>query len=176
APSPLRELGVAVALKFGEGIDGRLTAKDIASAKNYLPRRIAPDLRPGVVEALNRLDAIVQLRDRETQLAAEGFEVYRPEPALSVHSLRAMGHAIIRIDDDAERPQTVDLELGRIIRLSAHNEKGRALPPPEIETDTGAPLWVRTANGTRDVIFLVPGIYRLRVRDRASGDKKLIVR
>ena len=176
APSPLRELGVAVALKFSENLDGRLAMDDLDAADGYLQRRIAPDLRPGVTEALRRLRAIVDLRDRQAQLADDGFEVYEPEPALSVHALRAAGRATIVVDGSAEAPATLELVVGVPVRLASTDEKGRPLAPPEIETDTGAPLLVRSIDDARDVMFMVPGTYRLRVRGRASGDKKAIVR
>lgn len=204
APSPLRELGVAVALKFGEHMDGRLAASDVDSARQFLLRRIAPDLRPGVTQALDRLRAMVEIRDRQTALANEGFVIYQPEPALSVHALRVMGRATIVVDGNPDADKVLELKVGEPVRLAATDEKGRPLDPPEIETDTGAPLLVRTGDKAtglderterdvtahrsdrspstdrapvaRDVVFMVPGAYRLRVRGRASGDKKVIVR
>lgn len=176
APSPLRELGVAAALKFSEQVDGRLSIADLETTERFVLRRIAPDLRPGVTEALTRLKAIVETRDQQDALVADGYEVYDHEPALSVHALRAMGRAAIIVDGDADRPNAIEAEVGQPVRLSSVDEKGRPLDPPEIETDTGAPLLVRAIDGARDVIFMVPGAYRIRVPGRASGDKKVKVR
>ncbi len=174
APSPLRELGVAVALKFGEGLDGRLTTVDLKSAQSYLPRRIAPDLRPGVLDALVRLQTMVDVRDRRDDLIADGFSPYRPEPALSVHALRVMGAATILIDGQRDPAPTVKLPVGVPVSLSAVDDKNRPLGPPEIESDTHAPLLIRPHADAREVVFMVPGGYRLRVRGRAAGDKKVI--
>ena len=175
APSPLRELGVAVALRFGEGMDGRLTATDLRTAQSFLLRRIAPDLRPGVTEALARLRAMTEVRDRQADLIADGFEPYRPEPALSVHALRVMGAATILVDGQRATDPTATLPLGVPVALSATDDKGRSLDPPEIESDTDAPLLVRPHADGREVVFMVPGRYRLRVRERAAGDKKVVV-
>ena len=176
APSPLRELGVAVALKFNDRPDGLLGTEDVNAAQQFLLRRIAPDLRPGVTEALQRLSAIVELRDRKEALFEDGYLEYAPEPALSVHALRAMGRATILVDGAEDDAKVLALNVGQPVHLSAIDEKQRPLDPPEIETDTGAPLWIRPRDDGRDVLFLVPGAYRLRVRGRASGDKKVMVR
>ncbi len=176
APSPLRELGVGVALKFSDRIDGQLDRSDVAFAEKFLIRRIAPDLRPGVTEALDLLGRTVQTRDRQESLCAEGFAIYAPEAALSVHALRARGRATIIVDGEVELPKLVEVTIGRPTRLSSVDDKGRVLDPPEVETDTGAPVLVRPQNGARDVIFMVPGNYRLRVPSRASGDLRVLVR
>ena len=176
APSPLRELGVAAALRFSERVDGRLSVADLDAAEQFVLRRIAPDLRAGVTEGLNRLKAVVDTRDQQESLAAEGYVAYDHEPALSVHALRAMGRAHIIVDGDRDRPNTIEAQVGHPVRLSSIDDKDRPLDPPEIETDTGAPLLVRSIDGARDVIFMVPGRYRIRVPGRASGDKKVMVR
>ena len=175
APSPLRELGVAIALKFSDEVDGGLRSDDVMRAQQFLIRRVAPDMRPGLSEALDRLQAVVQTRDRQPTWSNEGFTPYKPEPALSVHALRARGQATIIVDGDSEAPDRLEFAIGQMVRLSSVDEKGRGLSPPEIETDTGAPLLVRKADGARDVVFTVPGRYRLRVPGRASGDKKALV-
>src|SRR5258708_2034603 len=44
SPSPLRELGVAIALRFGEGFDGGLSLEDLARAKEALSPKLTQDL------------------------------------------------------------------------------------------------------------------------------------
>src|SRR5205814_9321811 len=48
SPSPLRELGVAVALKFGEGMDGGLSLADVERAREAIATKLTGDLKSGI--------------------------------------------------------------------------------------------------------------------------------
>ena len=180
SPSPLRELAVGIALRYGEGIDGSVQASDVASARTVLLSSIPADLESGLVRGLDTLDRSIAARDRRADFAAEGFEEYTPTAALSIHALMAMGRA--RIEVSGARSGlgggTFEVELGVPLDLSSSDDRGKALDPPEIESELGAPLIVRRPEGSpaRRVVFLVPGRYRLRVPNRSEGARWLIAR
>src|SRR5690348_4666860 len=76
-PSPLREFGVAVALRFGDGVDGMLDANDLARAKEtVLEGELTDALRAGLTSAFETLDRAVKTRDRLSEIEAAGFRRY----------------------------------------------------------------------------------------------------
>ncbi len=175
SPSPLRELGVAIALRFSERVNGELSSDDIRRARDELLEELTQEVRTGIAEGLGVLERAVSVRDRIPELEADGFVSYAPTSGLSVHALRAMGKSIITIEgrgDDAK----VSVEIGEPLALTATDERGRPLPPPEIDSRIGAPMLVKddAEANRRSVVFLVPGEYVLRVPGRASGARKVV--
>ncbi len=47
----LIELGVAIALRFGEGLDGGLSLEDLTRARDQLAAKLAEDLKKGLQRA-----------------------------------------------------------------------------------------------------------------------------
>lgn len=175
-PSPLRELGVAVALRFGEGLDGELSLQDLERARELLDAKVSPDLRAGIAEGLKTLERAVRAREKIPALEAAGFKRHPMTQSLSVNALRAMGRSVITIAGHRDDERPVEVPIGEEIVLSAADERGRSLPPPEIESHLDAPVYVRDDKAAnRRIIFLwVPGEYFVRVAGRAAGDRKLI--
>lgn len=172
-PSPLRELGVAITLRFNDRMDGELTRDDLSRARELLAG-LSSDLASGVAEGLETLLRAVDARESRPRFEAEGFSIYNPTSALSVHSLRAMGKASISVFGRSATDKQLAVRVGEAIRLSAVDERNRPVKPPEIESRLGAPVLTRDEpEGARSVIFLVPGDYVLRVPGRAAGERKL---
>jgi hypothetical protein len=174
SPSPLRELGVAVLLRFSEQMLGELTIADLEEAKKVVVPQLTTDLQPGVEHGLDTLVRAVKTRDALEKLKAEGFTEYSGGKGTSVHALRAAGMSNILIDGKTPSEKRPSVELGKPISLKATDERGRALDPPEIESRISAPVLVRDTNGERTVVFFVPGEYHLRVPTKASGDRKIV--
>lgn len=174
-PSPLRELGVAVLLKYGEDIGGTLSAPDLHRAAEGLQDSLPADLWAGVRRGLDTLERAVAVRDRTPQLLAEGFVASRRSAGMAAHALRAMGSASIWIQGVGAKDRSPALELGAPITMRATDERGRALTPLEIESAMGAEVLIRDDEDARTVIFLVPGEYQVRVPTKASGARKLLL-
>jgi hypothetical protein len=174
SPSPLRELGVAVLLRFSEQMIGELTIEDLEEAKKVVVPRLTVDLQPGVEHGLETLVRAVKTRDALEKLKADGFVEYSGGKGTSVHALRAAGSSQITIDGQSPKEKRPTVELGKPVRLAATDERGRTLDPPEIESRISAPVLVRDANGERTAVFFVPGEYHLRVPTKATGDRKII--
>lgn len=176
APSPLRELGVGVVLRFGEGVDGRLEARDLERARELLLPGLPSDLAGAIEAALGTLGRALSARERLEAHEREGFARYTASSALSVHGLRAGGRAQI-IAGDRFLARDAELALGEVHALSAADERGRALSAPEVESETGAPIWARAPEKeTRAVLLVVPGRYRLRVPGRAEAQLSILAR
>lgn len=176
-PAPLRELAVGIVLRFGETLDGRLTLGDLERFRGELVAALPAELGPGLGAAADTLARTVTARDATEARLAEGFAAYAPATALSVHALRASGRSTIDLDGDRGGRGETTVEVGRVLRLSATDERGRPLEPPEVE-GPGLVL-VREAPGVpgaRDVILNVPGRYRLRVPGRAEGNRRVLAR
>lgn len=175
SPSPLRELGVAIALRFSERVNGELTSEDIGRARDELLEELTQEVRSGIAEGLGVLERAVGVRDRIPELHANGYVSYEPTSGLSVHELRAMGKSVITIEG-ANQDEKVSVEIGEPLVLSATDDRGRPLPPPEIDSRIGAPMLVKddAEANRRSVVFLVPGEYVLRVPGRASGARKVL--
>jgi hypothetical protein len=200
SPSPFRELGVGIALRFGEGVDGSVLARDVAAAKEALVPSLPEPLRSGVSTGLETLERAIAARDGIAALERQGFEPYAPSTALSVHALMAMGKARIEVQGaeslaapEAESaPATeagrrrsagfapaasgLQARIGTVLELRAEDDKKKPLEPPEIETELGAPVFAKRSGDTRSAVFVVPGKYRLRVPGRAEGSRWLLVR
>lgn len=177
-PSPLRELGVAIALRFGDGVDGMLQEGDIARGKEALLSMMPEDLRSGVERGIDTLTNAVQARDRLPVLEEAGFRRYSAGQSLSVHALRAMGRSQISISGFADDEKRVEVKLGSELTLTAVDEKGRPLPVPEVESHLEAPLFSKdepTLN-RRSIYLFVPGEYQVRVPGRAAGDRRIFAR
>ncbi len=179
APSPLRELGVGIVLRYGEGLDGRLAADDLERARADLVVGLSAELAAGVSAGVDTLGRAVAARARIAELEAEGYVRYAPTSGLSIHGLRAGGTAHILVDErKAERD--VGLALGQPQALKATDDRGRVLAPPEIESETGAPIWARPlpekGGDSRTVVVVVPGRYRVRVPGRAEAVRTLLAR
>ncbi|MFO0726855.1 MAG: hypothetical protein U1E65_23925 [Myxococcota bacterium] len=177
APSPLRELGVGIALRFGEGIDGQLHPADLAAARAFFSAEAPAELGAALEMGLGSLERAVAVRERLAEFEAEGFQRYAATQALSVHGLRAGGSAEIEINGAPLKKDTI-IALGAPVELRAIDEKKRHLAPPEIESELSAPLWAKPVpdkGETRVVLFVVPGRYRLRVPGRADATKTVLV-
>lgn len=176
SPSPLRELGVAVTLRFGEGLGGELSLAELERAREILCTKLAEDLRAGVETGLRTLERAVRARELVSELEGTGFRRYQASQALSVHALRAMGRSSIRIDGVKDETKRPEVQIGEQLVLSAVDERGRPLPPPEVESPLDAPLYARDDKeaGKRTIVLLVPGEYGVRVPGRATGERKLI--
>ena len=176
-PSPLREIAIGVALRFGNALDGKLRAGDIESFGSTIVETLPEDLHAGLQDATTTLARTVLARDSAGALAAEGFEAYQPAQSLSVHALRASGRSTIHVDGAPPGPKLTGVEIGRPIELRATDERGHPLEPPEIESRLGAPILAKSdGEGLRTAIFLIPGRYRLRVPGRAEGDRRVLAR
>lgn len=176
SPTPLRELGVAVALRFGDVLDGSLTRADLGRARETLVPKLPSDLRPGVELGLTSLERAVEARDRVAELERDGFKRYVATQSLSVHALRAMGRSSITIAGHKDDEKKVEVRFGELLRLTSFDERGRPLSPPEVESHVEAPLWFRDEKepNQRTIFLVVPGEYFVRVPGRATGDRKLI--
>jgi hypothetical protein len=174
SPSPLRELGVAIALRFSECMDGGLTLSDLDRARQMIGL-LATDLKEGVEEGLRTLERAVKARESIPALEQQGFRPYVVTPALSVHALRAMGKSHIEIVGHGTEERKVEVRFGEPITLASTDERGRPLSPPEVESHVEAPLYVREdSENQRTIFLLVPGEYFVRVPGRATGERKLI--
>jgi hypothetical protein len=170
----LRELGVAVLLRFSEQMLGELTIADLEEAKKVVVPSLTVDFQLGVEHGLDTLARAVKTRDALEALKAEGFNEYSGGKGTSVHALRAAGSSTILIDGKSPSEKRPAVELGKPVVLRATDERGRPLDPPEIESRISAPLLVRDADGQRTVVFFVPGEYHLRVPTKATGDRKIV--
>lgn len=177
APSPLRELGVGVVLRYGEGLDGRLEAGDLSAAQAELFDGLPPELAAGIRAGLAVLGRAVAARARIAELEANGHARYAPAAGLSVLGLRAGGTAHILLDD-RKVDRDAALALGQEHALRATDDRGRGLGAPELESETGAPIWARPVDKseTRRVVVVVPGRYRVRVPGRAEAVRTLVAR
>lgn len=178
-PTPLRELGVAIALRFGEQFGGRITHNDLSAARAELLEALPPAIRTSILAGLEILERSIRARDGRPDLEARGFRPYVATRSLSVHALRAGGKAIITIEGVDDNAIGVDVPLGQEIKLTARGERGQALAAPEVESpiaNAGVLVFDPPGESGRRIVFTVPGQYRLRVPGRATGDRKIIAR
>jgi len=177
APSPLRELGVGLVLRYGEGMDGRLDEGDLAKARAELAQDLPPDLQGALAAGLAALESGLRAREAILVLEGGGFSRCAASTALSVNSLRAGGTANIHAADRL-LVKDVELSLGVPHALRATDDRGRALSAPEIESETGAPIWAKPVdkNEARQIVLVVPGRYRLRVPGRAEAVVSVLAR
>jgi hypothetical protein len=177
-PSPLRELGVAIALRFGDGVDGMLQAGDLLRGREALLAMVPADIKGGVERGLETLMNAVEARDRLPALEEAGFRRYAAGQSLSVHALRAMGRSNISVAGYPDDEKRIEVKLGSELVLTATDEKGRPLPVPEIESHLEAPLYSKDdpALNRRTIYLFVPGEYHVRVPGRAAGDRRIFAR
>lgn len=174
-PSPLRELGVGILLKYCEHVDGALGSEDLQRAhdhlKDYLPQRLWVAVSAGIAS----LSRAVLARDNREAWLQDGFQPSQQEAGFGAHALRAMGSAHITIEgveDEARRPQ---LQVGTPIVLSATDERGRELAPPETASKLAAEVLTKDERHTRTVVFVIPGEYQVSVPTKATGSRKLLL-
>lgn len=177
-PSPLRELGVAIVLRYGDGVDGLLNQSDLARGRDAMLAMLPADMKPGLERGIETLMHAVEARDRLPVLEEAGFRRYTASQSLSVHALRAMGRSNIAISGAPDDQKRVEIQLGTEVVLSATDEKGRPLPVPEVESHLEAPLYSKDdVPGNKRTIYLyVPGEYHVRVPGRAAGDRRIVAR
>ena len=177
APSPIRELGVGLDLRFGEAVDGRLCQADLEQFRRSLSDSTPDDVADGIARAADTLERMIDARDAMAARADEGYEVYNPQGALSVHAMRAHGSAHIHVEPVEQRDDAMTVKIGEPIQLSATSERGKALEPPGIESLLDAPVLVKSdplKEDLRFAIFVVPGWYTLRVPGKLDGERKLL--
>ena len=176
-PSPLRELAVGIALRFGHAIDGALEGRDLESFAANMLDTLPADLRAAVDTGLTTLRRVVGARVERAAHLAAGFKPYEPDAVLSVHALRASGSGTILIDGLPPRSGgAIEVAVGAPIALRATDERGRPLEAPAIERRDPAPILAKDDDGTRTAIFLVPGKYRVRVPGKAQGALTIVAR
>ncbi len=171
APPPLGSLGIGALLRFGEHPAGRLEPRDLAAAKTALAD-LPSDLREPALAALDLLGQAVEARERLPEWERQGFRPTALPLGSPAHALRASGEARIAIDGEAVGP-TARVPLGVVLTLTATDERGRPLPPPELQSATRAPVW--TVEGPpRRAVFLIPGPYEAQVPGRAFGRRTVL--
>lgn len=173
-PSPLRELGVAIALRYSDRFGGELSLAELEAAEGSLLPECEGPLREGLAGGLATLRRAVEARDRVPSLEAEGWRLYAPTAGRSVHALRAMGKALIHVEGAVDRDGKLEGGVGQVLLTSATDDRGRPIAAPEIENRLGAPLLTRDDGERRQYLLLVPGEYVLRVPSKASGDRRLV--
>jgi hypothetical protein len=174
-PSPLRELGVGIALRYTEGIDGQLAMGDIEAARAHILPGLPEDVRHGIEAGLESLERAVRVRESLDELTAQGFEPHTHAHGISLAGLRAAGRATIAADGKALEKEAV-LAIGVPIELSSTDDRGKATAPPDVENDLGAPLLSKSEDHSRTIVLLVPGKYRLRVPGKAEGVRTILAR
>ncbi len=178
-PSPLRQLAVGIALRYGHAIDGGLEPADLDIFAETIGGGLPEDLATAVKSGIDTLRRMIAAYAQQAAWLEDGWEVYAPESSLSVHELRASGTGTILIDGGPPRGAgAIDTALGAPVVLSATDERGRPLTPPAIERPDHWPVLSRTdeAKGERTAILFVPGKYRVRVPGKAHGALSLFAR
>jgi hypothetical protein len=171
APPPLSALGIGVLLKFGEHPAGRLEPRELAAARTALAH-LPSDLREPALAALDVLAQAVEARERLPEWERQGFRPTALPLGSPAHALRSSGGAQINIDGEALGPNA-RVPLGVPLTFTATDERGRPLPPPELQSATRAPVW--TADGPpRRAVFLIPGPYEAQVPGRAFGRRTVL--
>lgn len=175
-PSPLRELGVAVSLRYCERIDGHLGVEALQRAKEELLEALTEDLKEGVQAGLTTLERAVRTRERSEEYRKQGFQRYNKNQGLSVHALRAAGRSVIEIQGVGTKEQPARIQLGEPLLIKSTDDRGRPLAAAEVESRIAAPVLIKEEQepGHRTIIFTIPGEYRLRVPGRATGDRKVV--
>jgi hypothetical protein len=176
-PSPLRELGIAALLRFGERVDGSLDDDALSRMETELIPRLEGEVQDGVQVGIRHLRRILETQAEMPQWIAEGYRESRAARALSVESLRQPATARIVVS----RGQTVledplKAQVGEALILEAFDERSRPVRHPEVEHIADAPVLIQDpSEDQRRVRFLVPGTYALRVPGRSLGERKITV-
>ena len=177
SPSPIRELGVGLALRFAEQIEGQLSREDLRTARSeVLADDLPGDIAEGVSTVIDILERAVTVRDQAAELESEGFVQSEARPVLSPGILQAMGRATVHVEGQPDNVSPIYVPLGSELIVSATDEKGRPIEPPVIENAMGPPVWMRTEDRRRWIVIAVPGMYALRSPFKAEGARKVIAR
>lgn len=177
SPSPLRELGVGIALRFGENVEGRLSSADLDTARASLVAPLPDDLKGALHEGLAVLERALLARDRWTELTRAGFAPYAPKKNLSVHALMAGGRGQIRANGEPlGKGQRLRVPVGEVVELAGFDDRGHPAAAPELEMTAEGSLLARDGadSNRREVVLLVPGAYRVRVPGKLEGDGFLV--
>lgn len=177
SPSPLRELGVGIALRFGENVEGRLSPADLATARTSLVAPLPDDVKAALHHGLEILERAVLARDRWDELEREGFAPYTPKQNLSVHALMAGGRGQIRANGELlAKGKRLRVPVGEVVTLAAFDDRGHPASAPELETAVEGGLLAREGQEShvREVVLLLPGAYRVRVPGKLEGDGFLL--
>lgn len=176
-PSPLRELGIGIALRFGHSLNGDLTEQDIEQCRQLLSPELSNEMADGVERALQTLKRVVEIRQVSDTYRDQGYQLYEESKTLSVHALRASGRATIKLDGRMVSSSNTPIMIGQAVKIAALDEKGRPLSLPEIFNSNKAPIYYRDSpeQDYRECIFAVPGMYRVSVPTRPEGGHKLLV-
>ena len=177
-PSPLRELGVGITLRFGHSLEGLLTLEDIESCREELMSTLPTDLHEGFQSGLDTLTRVVTVRSQIPTFVDKGYRRYEESKKLSIHALRASGRATIKLNGKHVTSQQSTFLLGEPIQISAVDASNRSIDLPEISNRSGSPIFSKDAfdGEWRECIFTVPGLYRVSVPSRAEGGHKLLIR
>lgn len=175
-PSPLKEIGVAALLRFGERPDGRLSPDALAATRRALGKLKAP-YADGLDAGLQSLNRAVAARERFDELLEDGYVVAEAGTTLSAHALRAMGHADIEVVGH-DNKGLVEVQVGEPFETRA-SDRSKILTPPVVESLVQMPVLIRDQDDTqktRAAVVLVPGRYILRVPGKATGERHLLAR
>ena len=176
SPAPLRALGVAIALRYAEEIEGKLMQSDLTRVREDILRDLPEDLAAGMSAAVDILERAVTVRDRVPELEAAGFQRSEARVVLNANIIQAMGRADIRIEGQPDEALRVEAPIGQPLVVSATDERGRPIDPPIIESATQPPVWMRDEDQTRSIVLMVPGPYTLRVAFKAEGARRVVAR
>lgn len=174
-PSPLMEIGTAVALQFSEDVSGALTEDALEAARQTW----LPDLSDAAAEPVGRVLDIwtrcLEAREQRPRYNQAGFRSVPATSGISLKDLEAIGHADIRVDLEGDGPR-LRAALGTMLAARARDTKGRPLPNIEVEHPMGAEILLRKNGETGDteMVFWIPGPYRIRVPSRATGDRTVV--
>jgi hypothetical protein len=191
SPSPLRELGIGIALKFGHSVGGELARCDLEICRTQLSQELPPEFFEGIEQGIMSLIRLVEINTQLDEITDEGYRVYEFTNTLSVHALRASGRATIKLDGRFVTGTQSDVKIGQSIKLSALDENARPIKLPEINDKVGGSIYARDHlldrrasldplaaspdQEYREYIFTVPGLYRVSVPSCAEGGLKLFV-
>ncbi|MEE2901241.1 MAG: hypothetical protein VYC39_02880 [Myxococcota bacterium] len=177
-PSPLRELGVGITLRFGHSLEGLLAIEDIESCREEIMSTLPQDFHEGFQNGLDTLTRVVEVRAQVPSLEEQGYRRYEESKKLSIHALRASGRATIKLNGRHVTSQKSTFLVGESIRISAVDSQNRPIDLPEVSNRTGSPILSKDSldGDSRECIFTIPGIYRVSVPSRAEGGHKLFIR
>ena len=177
-PSPLRELGVGITLRFGHSLEGLLAIEDIESCRDELMTQLPTDFQEGFNTGLETLTRVVNTSKKTHDFEEQGFRRYEESKKLSVHALRASGRATIKLNGKHVTSQQSSFLVGEPIKISAVDSSNRPIDLPELSNRAGAPIFSKDSidGEWRECIFTVPGMYRVSVPSRAESGHKLFIR
>lgn len=175
-PSPLMELGTAVALQFSEDVTGEITQESIDLARTQWLPELDDGPRQLLEQALDVWSRTLLARAARSRWHHEGFKSTPASSGISLKDLEAIGHADIHVELEGEGSRRM-ASLNQVVTARAYDSKGRPLPKIDVEHPMAAEVLIRehAESGGRDFVFWIPGAYRLRVPSRATGEVTLVV-